>query len=488
VTSPDDAGFVHPRNESELRDLILEARQTGAKLRVRGSGHTTPVEAIRAPEPEGVNVMLDALRRIDLPGDVVRVQAGRHLSEDPNHPVREMPVREGLLFAMERRGCALSDLGGITHQTVGGFLSTGSSGGSTRESPYDQIEAISFIDGNGELHEVSRELDADLFFAVGVSMGLLGVVTSVTFRPIPRYDVIGVSRTEDVDEAHVQLFSAGPDGLRNHLENTEYARILWWPQQGLERVDLWEARRMEETDYNDKNSPRGEFKPNPYDMFRGPIPDEIQQRLGGGLMKKLSRDYADPSKHGSLARSMPNLLGFFVDKKGPKDFWDVWWKGLPMDNQVHDELLPTEFTEFWIDIRQTEAVMDRLREHYARGVSATGPYACEIYAGAESDFWLSPGYGRTSIRIDLFWYSDPEVHPESIFYPQFWDLLSDFDFRLHWGKHLPDRTTPSSDPDRDWPGYMRSQYPRIDDFMRLRADLDPRGVFLTDYWSSKLGI
>ena len=33
-------------------------------------------------------------------------------------------------------------------------------------------------------------------------------------------------------------------------------------------------------------------------------------------------------------------------------------------------------------------------------------------------------------------------NPATDFYPQYWKLLEQFDFRFHWGKYSPPRTPP----------------------------------------------
>jgi hypothetical protein len=71
--------------------------------------------------------------------------------------------------------------------------------------------------------------------------------------------------------------------------------------------------------------------------------------------------------------------------------------------------------------------------------------------------------------------------PRQTFFPQFWDLFSDLDFRLHWGKNLfPDRSRTAA--------RLRESYARWSDFMDLRGTLDPDGVFLSDYWREHLGL
>jgi hypothetical protein len=45
---------------------------------------------------------------------------------------RERSWEQSLCYALQQRGYALPDLGGISHQSVGGFLSTGSAGGTCK--------------------------------------------------------------------------------------------------------------------------------------------------------------------------------------------------------------------------------------------------------------------------------------------------------------------------------------------------------------------
>ena len=122
--------------------------------------------------------------------------------------------------------------------------------------------------------------------------------------------------------------------------------------------------------------------------------------------------------------------------------------------------------------------VQRLHRHYEEGgFPATGVYACELYATPRSKFWMSPAYREAVLKIDTFWFAHSKIDPHVLFYPQFWELLKDFSYTLHWGKAL------SGEVD-----YLRPQYPRWDDFMRLRADMDPDQVFVTGYWRRHLGI
>jgi len=122
--------------------------------------------------------------------------------------------------------------------------------------------------------------------------------------------------------------------------------------------------------------------------------------------------------------------------------------------------------------------MQRLRNHYeTRGYPATGIYSCELYASPSSKFWMSPAYGREVLKVDMFWFKQSKSDPLKDFYPQFWQLFRDLDYTLHWAKALIDDVA-----------YLKTQYPRWDDFMALRAKMDPDQVFVTEYWRAHLGI
>jgi D-arabinono-1,4-lactone oxidase len=545
-------GYYHPSSEAELVALVKWVSSTAGELRVRGSTHTFPHRAIftdNAPgaSPREVNVMLDryrAVRWVDEKAGLVEVETGCNLSVNPYDPTHTSTVENGLLHQLQQKGWALSDLGGITHQTDAGFLSTGSSGGSLKFGIDDNVVAIRFVDGSGDIHEVSRDTDPDVFAAAGVSMGLLGVLSKVTFRCIPTFNIEGTEATTGEADCEIDLFGEGDNGrpsLETFLRETEYTRLMWWPQAKLERVVVWKAHRIE---------PRPDFVPEPYqeigahpeasEVLAGlllsiignlddlsalprkiaPLFDQLSDSLLDNLEKfGFSAPVAEAfasivskvvevgvdgvlefpgmelvghvlKKH--LADLLPVLYKPFVtldsEKKppGPQHFRDYWWLGLPMDNQIDDVLMPTFFTEIWIPISKTRAVMTTLRDFFDKGgLAATGTYSFEIYGAKASPFWMSPASdGEAAVRVDVFWFGYNAGDPAVDLYPAFWDLLAPFGFKLHWGKFLPG----DPPPERKWAKYFAGQFRRWNDFLELRARLDPKNIFLTAYWREHLGL
>ena len=78
------------------------------------------------------------------------------------------------------RDLALPALGAITQQTVAGAVSTSTHGGSLEiGSISDQVESLRLVRTDGQVVEIDRT--SDLFPAAGVSLGLLGIISTITF-------------------------------------------------------------------------------------------------------------------------------------------------------------------------------------------------------------------------------------------------------------------------------------------------------------------
>lgn len=492
----------HPRTESDVADLIRRAAREGRKLRVRGSLHSIPA-AIHADRAEDLELCLDGMRaiRIDAAAAQVTVQAGCNLGEDPRDPTKQATWERSLLAALDAAGLALPDLGGVTHQTVAGFLSTGSSGGSVQHAISDAVVALRVVDGNGEAYTVDRR--DDRFGGWASSMGLLGVITEVTLQCVPRYDIVGVEEIGPEDAEAPGLFGDGEAGLDGYFRRHEYARLMWWPQEGVRRVVRWQARRMRGEDYGASTGPRGALRARPYNQVGAvPGPERFaravnlaSQAAGGAFYRGLAGAGAvaarlESAGHGAIPAAvrrgfadavLPRVLRPFVPE-GRQPFWDTWHHGLPMDNQMSETSLPTTFTEVWVPLERAGEAMRALRARFDRdGYAATGAYLCEIYAARRTEGWLHPGYGRDSLRLDPFWFERNRTDPADGLFRVFWETLAPFGYRLHWGKHLP------KDPARG-SAYLRRQYPRWGDFLELRRRSDPHGLFLTRHWRTALGV
>lgn len=614
-------GCYHPTSEDEIASLIRLSRDLGGKVRVIGSGHSVWESIIpedfdfAAPTNERL-VCLDKYRRIlgfkndpDNPDCLlVEVEAGCHLGESPRLavPFALSPTaskdpatpnithgaswEESLNFALQQRGYALPDLGGISHQTVGGFLSTGSAGGTCKWSFLDSVVALRVIDGNARVHVLKADgSNPDLFASVGVGLGLCGVISTVTLRAVKTYNIVGTETISTTKGAPDLDFygdgDAGRPSLAKFLKETDYSRLMWWPQRDFDRLVVWKASRV---------APTPDFEPNPYeevgqfsvlkqtaasllytilgnlddpdsfaeqvkrlelagkDLGAGakalvesirsaPPPDPAfavvpqeehpwlsalaETLLGerhpavtlGSVWTKVAETIAhmlDTLVAGALSSTLfkplaklldwaaphiiDKILSPFValaDDGGPaiQKFQDLWYLGLPMDNQMDDVLMPTYFTEIWIpfteaggEVKKAIAALRTLfdADGTAAGCyKATGPFSFELYATKAGDkFFLDPAFGDKDVfRVDVFWFGYNNGDPVKDFYPQFWKALDGLDYRLHWGKFLPN-------PDQIAPSTLTSRYAKFEAWKAARKSADPKDVFLTKYWKDHLGL
>ncbi|HTR89085.1 MAG TPA: hypothetical protein VMG62_03135, partial [Solirubrobacteraceae bacterium] len=437
----DGDGFHHPASEAELVALVKDAYARGRQLRVRGAVHSVShaiygdpvgelpnrVDQQSPPGGDCIEVMLDRYRgwRVKDEGrKLVEVEAGIHLGEDPSDPTGGATLETSLLRQLwDERKWTLSNLGGITHQTVSGFTATGSSGGSVRFSVNENLYGFRIIDGTGEVHELTREdADPDLFHSCSPNMGLLGVVSTIVLECVDAYNISGQESISTVQECDIDLFGEGGEGrpsLEEFLRDAEYARLEWWPQRGVDRVLVWQAQRM---------APQLGFRPERYREFAahpgsaetfisilytiiGNLDDlsrarpqlertfarvrellevvpaiEKLGRFGEALAKFISHgadhgldaaiEVMKPFAgwlEGEVPSVFPKLLGIFipldsakegVEKGEPQSFRDYAWQGLPMDNAADDRILPTEFTEIWLPLPRAQQAMRLLRDYF----------------------------------------------------------------------------------------------------------------------------
>lgn len=625
-----DDGCYHPASEAEITGLIRATRERGG-IRVAGSGHSVWEAIAPATILSGDSsvklLVLDRYRSLTLPSTIpqdatkisVTVQAGCYLGASPRLPLKTaitagddffipdvnsldlarlgpdetaLPIgslEASLCYQLDQVGFALPDLGGITHQSVGGFLSTGSAGGTCKYSLLDSIEAIRIIDGQGKAHDLTPNEEPDAFAAAGISLGLCGVLSTVTFSCIPRFDIQGSETTGPAcDHPKVDFYNlgTGKPSLSQYLEQTDYARMMWWPQKDFDRLVVWEASRAtppvppnERKPYVEMNATEQLAASFMFTLLGslgvGPehheqTVDEVARTLGdvrrlhghSASAKALNWDHVSPvrlnqvtSQHAALPQELEELikkvwtelsadlqssqapaggpmwfqvivvalekwvqgellsnehlsailqvlralipyfigdiLGIFIKDSSASNpaqqFRDIWYNGIPMDNGVSDLLVPTWFTEIWIPfsnqgVDKTIAALRELfsSESYADAYAHTGPYCIELYATAGNErFFLNPAYGNVScIRVDVFWFGRNVGDPRD-FFKQFWEKLAPLSYRLHWGKFLPH---PAQQTAHDIP----AGYPRWEQFKKVQKELDPNGIFVTDYWNDLL--
>ena len=245
--------YETPATIAALQRVIAQAKARGCRVRVVGAQHSIE-DAIYGTEiAQGrcVVVSMAAFDCIEIVKDErrranrsdarkrktrVRIEAGVHFAEAPY--VDPVPAPRAQLNRWLRANqLDLIHLGGIAQQTVVGFLATGSSGGSWSHSLHDTICAVELVDGEGQHRVISR--GDEVFEAAGVSLGLLGIIISVTLELEEAFEVQGQETFTKLDRA---ASGCREDWLTGFLEDHEYARLIWWPQ--INAAQFWRATRV----------------------------------------------------------------------------------------------------------------------------------------------------------------------------------------------------------------------------------------------------
>ncbi len=399
--------IAQPSSTEEVVELLRNAAAEGRKVRCIGTGHSWSALA----ETGDILVNTDRLNRIistDAATGQVVVEAGAKL-KDLNGQLWE-------------RGLAFSNLGSIAEQSLAGAVSTATHGsGINHRILASQIQRFTLVRPDGEVQVIDAEKDRDLFNTAIISLGALGIITEMTLKAVPRYQLHERSGLMDFDEVCANVL----DWIKQH----DHLKMWWFPH--TDRMMVYRYDRTQEP-VNDSR-------------LRQKLMDEWLSVRGYRLMlwwanrKPVRRKWVNQQ---IVARMLPD-----VDRieRSYKVF------NVP-EPPIHRE------TEWAFDIGLTSELLREYRDM----VNANGHlinFIQEIRFVKGDDYALSPCHGRDSVYVGAYNADD-----------RGWDeLLSDFEQmavrhrgRPHWGKEF----TVGAD-------YLRSIYPQWGDFLALRDAFDP---------------
>ena len=474
---PEEIPLTPVSSVEEVTQAILNAKLEGKIVRVAGSEHSVS-DAIFPKN--GVTLLLtEDLRKVEIKDEkeedgkkwlYCRIGAGCYLGVNPLEPLGS-DLQNSACYQLAEKGYGFPELGGIIHQSIGGFISTGSAGGSLTHSFADVIREIEFVDGQGKTH--TAQPGTEEWFAVGVSMGLFGVITHVSFR-LPEMGLVeGSESNYNFAESVLGPDEEGKSKLKKSLEKNEYIRINWFPQKRVKRVQQWVAQK------------------DPTVGYIIPYHSTLSTDLASGMAAIVLKMCNCLLQKQNPKEINYDLIGFFLSpfvRLGEtKSFRDMWYNALPMDNEVPTESsMKMDFTEIWIPLEQCPNVIDELQKLF-EDQQACGNLATEIYGAKETPFWLSMSYNQKMVRVDPYWWAYNNGDKRK-FFSYFWDTLLDIPgSRLHWGKYLPLPGQKCGNTTFNL-AYLKSVYPKMDDWLEMRKKMDPYQVFVTDYWRGILEI
>ncbi|GAA4052289.1 D-arabinono-1,4-lactone oxidase [Agromyces indicus] len=412
-----------PADAVAVQRAVRAAAASGLRVKPVGSGHSFTGIAV-APD-----VQLDLA---DLSGVIDADATTGRVTLGAGTPLHRLP---GLL---EPHGLALANMGDIDRQTISGAISTGTHGtGLGFGGLATQVVAATLVTGTGELLRVDERERPDLLPAVRLGLGALGVLVDVTLQLVPRFVLHAVERPEPLDE----VLAAWDDRVRDadHLE------FYWFPHT---------------TTALTKTNTRlpGDAPRQPLGRVSRWIDDEL---LANGVYRGIC----------ALGRVAPSVTPFFARQverlTGNRDFTDR----SPAVFTTHRSVRFAEM-EYALPLEAVPAAFGEVRALIERrGWRISFPI--EVRAAASDDVWLSTAYGRETgyIAVHRYFREDPREYFDAVE-----AIMRAHDGRPHWGKlHSLDA------------GALRGAYPRFDDFLRVRDELDPDRRFANTYLDRVLG-
>jgi FAD-linked oxidoreductase len=414
------AAIRYPASLEEIIAIVRECRERGCGLRVVGAGHSfTPLAWT-----DGVLLNLDrytGLEHVDRAAAQATVRAGTQIK-----------ALGELLFA---HGLAQANLGDIDVQSIAGAISTGTHGsGATLGSISTQVVGLTLVTANGELLECSETRNRDMLKAAQVSLGALGIITSVTLQLLPAYRLDYIWRRQTLDECLSNV-----EDYRRDNRNFEF---FWLPYSDgalTKRMNVTEAPARPKNvlrQFNELVLENGVFWAFSELCRRFPAASPQVSALLGRLISG-GRDV----NYSHKIFATPRLVKF-----------QEMEYSLPAENLV-------------AALRAIDACIrrNRFQVHF--------PIECRFVRA--DDIYLSPASGRDSAYIAVHMY-------KGMAYRAYFDaaeaILRSYGGRPHWGK-MHSLTTRE----------LRPLYPRWDDFQAVRRRLDPTGLFLNAYLRTLLG-
>ena len=393
------AARVHrPTSVAEVQDIVANS----PRVRAMGTGHSFS----RIADTDGDLVSLAGLAPVmDIDADqaTVTVAAGVRYGELAEH--------------LHAAGYALRNLASLPHISVAGACATATHGsGNGIGNLATAVTGLQMVTGSGELVTVTRDKDPDQFAGAVVSLGCLGIVTSLTLEIIPTFEVRQYvyehlprrRLTESFDE----VFASG------------YSVSLFtdWTSGDINQV--WVKRRSDD----DTAAPSS--------WLDAKLADGPRHPVSGMPTSNCTQQLGVP---GPWHTRLPHFRLEYTPSSG-------------------EELQSEYFVERDHALDALEA-LNRIRDRIAPVLQI-----CEIRTIAADDLWLSPHYRRDSVGIHFTWVADEAAVTPVIAAIE--EQLAPFAPRPHWAKLY------GMDP-----GTVAACYERMPDFVRLCREFDPSGKF-----------
>ncbi|QGW97917.1 D-arabinono-1,4-lactone oxidase [Aeromonas veronii] len=419
-----------PKSRDELQMLLREHPER--KLRLIGSGLSfEPIHSVYAEGSQALLVDLHHLRgQLAKTADTVTYQAGTPLD-----------IVYAELIAMERMLPASPGVIGI--QTLGGALSTGTHGQGLHQSALcDAVEAMTVMLANGDIIRVDRS--DPRFGAFVMGMGMLGILLDVTLRTVPNRIMRCTKFTTD----YPFLLEHNERLNREH----GFVKSWWFAWTGESHIWLVDPASDEEV----ARYRAGGSEPL---LLDGDIDARMNAALNATIDATLLKMAKDTKDEALVGEHFETVRRFKDASDLVGNVYQILCKGIPAPQINCEVAVPLHRMNEALETLQAWQQANPGVLHYPFILRCTGP----------SEAWLSAAYGQPVCWIGFLVYLAADgtfVNGSMEQMRELQQLLVPLGGIPHFGKHLAMDLY-------DFPALL----PRWNDFVALKAELDPHGRF-----------
>ncbi|GGI13489.1 D-arabinono-1,4-lactone oxidase [Gottfriedia solisilvae] len=402
-----------PNSIEEVVAIVKKANIENKKIRVVGSRHSfTPLISTT-----DFLVSLDQLQgviSIDKEKQIAEVWAGTKL--------------ERLGQELYEFGFAQENLGDINVQSIAGALLTGTHGTGVQHGILaTQIEELTIVLPNGEVLVCSKIKNIDLYKAIGVSLGLLGIVVKMKIRIKPATTYRYESKKIQTVELYHRI-----EEMKNENEHFEF---YMFPYSKNIQVKLMNETRTKNHSFKFEKWKVATIENNVF-WFLSEISRNIPKT--SRMISRLS------AKNVPNSRMVGPSFQLFSTVRNVKF------------NEMEYSIPKVYMVDATKEI-QEEIIKNKFNVHF--------PIECRFVKA--DHFMISPASARDSAYIAIHMYKGM---PHQDYFYRIEEILQSYGGRPHWGK-MHNMTIVQ----------LENLYPHLSQFLEIRSKLDPKNVFVNAY-------
>ena len=401
---------LRPTSVEELQDVV----RSSSRIRPIGSRHSFNELA----DTTGDHVILSELPRIldiDVAGGTATIDGGARYGD--------------VCAPLDAAGLALDSLASLPHISVTGACATGTHGSGDRTgSLATAVQALDIILADGELvtardDDPPAEGQIPLAAAV-VNLGAIGVVSGITLKAEPRFDM----RQDVFEGLPIDAFVDHFDEITALAESVSFFTV--WDDRAFHQ--LWLKTRLEPS-----------------------VGDGLASGGSGGIPTEVFGARPATVQRHPIPGMSPDACTAQLGVRGS------WHERLPHFRLDHTPSAGDELQSEYLVPRE-RAVDAFLAIHRLRRRIAPLIQVSEVRTVAADHLWLSPMFERDSVAFHFTWL--PDWAGVKALLPVIEAALRPFEPRPHWAK-LFTMERPE----------VRSRYPQLGTFASLATELDPTG-------------